>query len=94
MAEIKPGYKSTEFYGSAAATILGGIAGSGLLSPDMTNLANNAINQIPEAVQIIDSLFDGAIRLLGIVFGIGTQIKYGANRALAKKSPEKVVIRK
>ena len=94
MSGIKPGYKSTEFYGSAVATILGGIAASGVLSPDMTQMAHDTVNQIPEVVQIIDSLFDGAIRLCGILFGIGTQIKYGSNRAMVKKYPEKVVIKK
>ena len=50
----KQGYKSTEFYGSALATILGGVAASGVLSPDMTQLAANVTESIPEVVQVID----------------------------------------
>jgi hypothetical protein len=91
---LKPGYRSTEFYGSAVATILGGVAASGILSPDMTTTINSAVESIPEVVQVIDSLFDGAIRLCGVIFGIGSQIRYGGNRAIAKKMPERVIIRK
>jgi hypothetical protein len=91
---LKPGYRSTEFYGSAVATILGGVAASGLFSPDMTTTINSAVESIPEAVQVIDSLFSGAIRLFGVILGVGSPIRYGAGRALAKKMPEKVVIRK
>ena len=84
--EQKSGYKSTEFYGSAIATILGGVAASGVLSPDMALLATNVTESIPEVVQVIDSLFDGAIRLTGVICGIITQIKYSRNRAIIKKS--------
>jgi hypothetical protein len=91
---LKSGYNSTEFYGHAVGTILGGVAASGILSPDLTSTIGSAVEQIPEIVQVIDSLFDGAIRLCGVIFGIGSQIRYGAGRALAKKMPEKVIIRK
>jgi hypothetical protein len=91
---LKPGYRSTEFYGSAVATILGGVAASGFLSPDLVDTVGSVVEQIPEVVQVIDSLFDGAIRLAGVIFGIGSQIRYGGDRAIAKKMPEKVIIRK
>jgi hypothetical protein len=94
MADVKPGYRSTEFYGSAVGTILGGVAASGLLSPDMLKLVETTAASIPEIVQIIDALFDGAVRLCGVIFGIGAQVKYAAIRARVKKLPQKVVINK
>jgi len=91
---MKPGIKSTEFYGSAAATLLGAIATTGLLSPDMTKVATDTMDKIPEIVQIIDSLFDGVIRLGGLILGVVSQVKYGTGRANTKKAPEKVYIKR
>ena len=92
--ENKPGYKSTEFWGSGIGTVLGAVAASGFLSPDMAQLVTSATESIPEIVQVIDSLFDGTIRLTGIVFGIISQIKYGSGRALTKRPPKQVIIKK
>ena len=91
---MKLGVKSTEFYGSAAATLFGSIATTGLLSPELTCTLTDTVEKIPEIVQIIDSLFDGVIRLGGLILGVVSQVKYSTGRANTKKAPEKVYIKR
>lgn len=94
MADPKPGYKSTEFYGSGIATILGGIAASGLLNPDLTKLATTAAGSVPDAVVIINSIVNGIMQLAGLGLSVMSQVKYGSWRAGAKKAPERILIKK
>jgi len=90
----KPGLKSTEFYGHGIATILGAVASTGFLNPDMSKALNTAAEQMPQAVIIIDSIVDGIMQLGGLLLAVISQIKYGAGRAGAKKAPERIYIKK
>ena len=92
MAELKSGYRSTEFYGNGLATIFGGIASSGFLNPDWSQVATNAVGAIPDAVMIIGSIVDGLMQLVGLGMTIIAPVKYNQGRAAAKKAPEKVIM--
>ena len=91
---LKPGYRSTEFYGHGAATVIGAIAATGFLNPDLNKIAADAVGAIPDAVVIINSIVDGIMQLAGLAISIISPVKYGTGRAQAKKMPEKVIIRK
>ena len=92
MAELKSGYRSTEFYGNGLATIFGGIAASGFLNPDWSQVATNAVGAIPDAVMIIGSIVDGLMQLVGLAITIIAPVKYNQGRSNAKKAPDKVVV--
>lgn len=86
----KPGYKSTEFYGSGVVTILGGLAATGLLDKDTSDAIAAGV---PPIVQAIDALIDGLIKLVGVVCAVIAQVKYNAGRAKTKAAPEKIYIK-
>ena len=91
---LKSGIKSTEFYGSGFAAIVGSLAASGFLNPDLASVADRAATSVPEAVIVINAIVNGVMQLAGLAMAIIAPVKYNTGRAMAKKAPEKVVINK
>lgn len=91
MNELKPGIKTTEFYGSAFVAILGALSATGIVNPDSMQ---HISGQVPEAVSIINSVIDGIIRLVGIGAAVMAQLGYTKGRAAAKKPQPRVFLKK
>lgn len=87
----KPGYKTTEFYGSGAISIIGTLAALGILDKDASDIIAAGV---PPLVQAIDVLIAGIIKIIGLTGAIIAQIKYNQGRANTKAAPNKVFIKK
>ena len=91
MNEIKPGVKTTEFWGSAFVSVLGALAATGIVQPDA---AQHIAGQVPEAVAVINTVVDGIVRLVGIGAAVAAQLGYVKGRAAAKAPPARILLRK
>jgi len=88
---MKNGIKTTEFWGTGLVSIVGAAAAFGFIDPGQ---AQELTEQIPEAVQLVDSIIDGIIRLVGLVGAIGVQFGYQRGRSDVKKPAARYIIRK
>jgi hypothetical protein len=80
--EIKPGYKTTEFYKSLVLEAVGLAAAFGLISPAHTTI----LNQVPDAIQLTA---DTVVKVAGIMTALISQWSYTKSRAFAKQQPAK-----
>jgi len=88
---MKSGIKTTEFWGTGLISAVGTAAAFGLINLQQ---AQGLTQAIPEAVQIVDLVIDGIIRLTGLIGAIGAQFGYAKGRATIKKPPTRYLIRK
>jgi len=80
---MKPGWKSTEFWGRAIATIAGlGVAG-GVIRPETGALIQQTTDA---AIPILQLVIDGVLQLTGLVGALVLQYHYGRERAALKQS--------
>lgn len=80
--EIKPGYKTTEFYKSLVLEAIGLAAAFGLISPAHTEV----LNHVPDAIQLTT---DAVVKVAGIVTALVSQWSYTKSRAIAKQQQGK-----
>lgn len=78
---MRPGYKSTEFWGKAVATIMGLGVGSGWITPDTGQIITDATGA---ALPIVQTVIDGVIQLTGLLGSFILQFRYGKERAALK----------
>ena len=87
----KPGYKTTEFWGSGTISIVGALAALGVIDKDT---GDGIAAGVPPLVQAIDALVAGIIKIIGLTGAIIAQVKYNQGRANTKAAPDKVYIKK
>lgn len=78
---MKPGWQTTEFWTKVPVIIAGLAASSGAIAPDM---AKDISDGMVEAVQIINAVVDGILRLGGLAISAHQAMKYGTQRSALK----------
>ena len=77
--DVKPGYKTTEFYKSLAIELIGIAAAFGLISPGQTEI----LQELPDATV---TLIDTASRAIGLIVAAFSQWSYTKSRTIAKQT--------
>lgn len=80
---MKPGYKSTEFWGKSAVQLISMAAVGGFISPEQAQVVGDVL---PEAVQMVQALFGGAVQLVGMIGVVVSELWYGKGRAQEKRT--------
>ena len=78
---MRPGWKTTEFWGRAVVTLAGLGAASGLLRPETARLLEEAAGT---ALPIVRTVIDGVIELTGLIGALVLQYRHGRERAALK----------
>ena len=80
----KPGYKSTEFYGHGFTSLVGAVAATGVLNPDLKETLDQLSVTGRDTVVIIQTLADYVVQIIGLITAFVSQSRYGKGRAIEK----------
>lgn len=78
---MKPGYRTTEFWGRAVVTVVGLLVGSGAIDPQA---GKQVADTVDAAIPIIQTVIDGIIQIIGLVGALIIQYKHGKERVQLK----------
>ena len=78
---MKSGFKTTEFYGRAVASIVGLLVGTGAIQPEVGKHVQNATDTL---LPVIQTVIDGVVQIIGIVGALALQWQQGKERSALK----------
>jgi len=78
---MKPGFKTTEFWGRMIATLVGLGVGTGAIQPGVGQQIQDATDSLLPVVKVV---IDGIIQIIGIVGALYLQYQQGKERSALK----------
>lgn len=80
---IRPGFKTTEFWGRAITTLMGLAVGGGIVQPEVGQKINDATSAV---LPVLQAVIDGVIQIVGIVGAFWLQYQQGRERFTLKNN--------